>query len=319
MDTSNKTVLCCFLVADAVKDNKTKPFIALAISIFSVSFAAIFIVSLPDVHPLVISLYRLAFTIVFLLPIALIKGGILSELRCLKKRDWAMMILIGFILAAHFACWVSSLKMTSVASSTILVTAHPVLVAPVALYFFKEKLSIVNVLGIIFSLIGAIILVGGNYGFGGGLDTLEGNILAILGGAAAGLYILGGRSIRCRNISVISYALPVYSIAAVTLFFVCLTTGVNVTQITFSELQIIIVMAFVAGILGHTLYNWSLGFIRASVASVVLLLEPIGSSILAYILPWINQTPSIYTLGGGTVILFGVYLTAKNTKDPDVI
>jgi drug/metabolite transporter (DMT)-like permease len=76
---------------------------------------------------------------------------------------------------------------------------------------------------------------------------------------------------------------------------------------------IIFLMAIVAGIFGHTLYNWSLAHIRASVASVVLLGEPIGSSLLALILPWINQIPSNYTIIGGAVILLGIYLTARKS------
>ncbi|HEC75955.1 MAG TPA: hypothetical protein ENI33_01700 [Thermoplasmatales archaeon] len=59
---------------------------------------------------------------------------------------------------------------------------------------------------------------------------------------------------------------------------------------------------------GHTLYNYSLKYVDASVA---LLAEPIFSSLLAFILPWINQIPSTYTVIGGSLILIGIYLTMK--------
>jgi len=70
-------------------------------------------------------------------------------------------------------------------------------------------------------------------------------------------------------------------------------------------------LAVVSGLLGHTLYNWSLKYIRASVASISLLGEPIGSSLLAFALLWIHQIPSVYTMIGGVIILLGIYLTAK--------
>ncbi len=73
-------------------------------------------------------------------------------------------------------------------------------------------------------------------------------------------------------------------------------------------------MAIVSGIFGHTLYNWSLKHIRASVASVALLGEPLGSTILAFIFPWINQTPSYFTILGGAIILSGIYLTARQSE-----
>ena len=230
-----------------------------------------------------------------------------------------MMTIIGFVLAAHFALWITSLTKTSVASSVILVTAHPVLVAPISYYFLKERLSKINAIGITISVVGVIILVLGNYGFYTfALDTLEGNILAMLGGVAAGLYILGGRKIR-KTVSVLPYALIVYAVGTVTLFIICLLFNAPVHNLSLKDYQIILLMALVSGIFGHTLYNWSLEYIRASVASVFLLGEPIGSSLLAYAIPWINQEPSIYTIIGGGIILLGIYLTARKIKEIELL
>jgi drug/metabolite transporter (DMT)-like permease len=229
------------------------------------------------------------------------------------------MIVIGVILAAHFSFWVTSLKMTSVASSVILVTAHPMLVAPLSFYFLKEKLSWINALGIAVSLGGVGILVIGNYGFAAfGLDTLEGNIFALLGGVAAGLYILGGRTLR-KKVSTITYAFVVYAVGTITLLIICLSLSAPVYHLAINDYAIILLMAIVSGIFGHTLYNWSLGYIRASVMSVALLGEPIGASLLAYVIPWIHQEPSVYTLVGGGIILVGIYLTARTMKDSNFL
>jgi drug/metabolite transporter (DMT)-like permease len=229
------------------------------------------------------------------------------------------MIVIGVILAAHFSFWVTSLKMTSVASSVILVTAHPMLVAPLSFYFLKEKLSWVNAFGIAISLAGVVVLVIGNYGLASlSLDTLEGNILALLGGVAAGLYILGGRTLR-KKVSTVTYAFVVYAVGTIVLFIICLSLNAPVYNLAVNDYVIILLMAIVSGIFGHTLYNWSLGYIRASVMSVALLGEPIGSSLLAYVIPWIHQEPSLYTVIGGGIILVGIYLTARTMKDADFL
>ena len=288
-----------------------KPYIALFISIISVSFAAIFIVSC-DAPALSIAFYRLLFTTLLILPFVLLHKKTRGEILNLQRSTFFIMCGIGIILAAHFALWISSLELTSVASSVILVTAHPLLVGPVSHFFLKERLSAVNTTGIVLSVVGVIILVYGNYGFVSGLDTIEGNILAILGGIAAGLYILGGRKIR-KTVSIGSYALVVYSVGTIILFIICLFFNAPVINLSLRDYGIIFLMAVVAGIFGHTLYNWSLEHIRASVASVVLLGEPIGSSLLAFALPWIQQIPSDYTIIGGAVILLGIYLTARKT------
>ncbi len=222
--------------------------------------------------------------------------------------------LIGVILAVHFSFWITSLKMTSVSSSVILVTAHPILVGPISHYFLNERLSKKNISGILLSFSGVIILVYGNYGFSlGSIDSLEGNILAFLGGIAAGLYILGGRFLR-KQISVVTYAVIVYGVGTIVLFFITLFSQSPLFGLSSRDLGLIAVMALVSGIFGHTLYNWSLAHLRASVASVALLGEPIASSLFAMIIPWIQQIPSGYTVIGGIIILSGIYLTTQNKK-----
>lgn len=296
---------------------KNKPYIALFISIVSVSFAAIFITTLIDGYgtsPLSIAFYRLLFTTLLILPVVLLHKKTRDELFGLPRSTLFIMIGIGVILAAHFALWITSLEFTSVASSVLLVTAHPVFVGPISHFFFKERLSSVNTVGIIFSMIGVFILVTGNYGLGSlTIDSLEGNILAWLGGVAAGLYILGGRKMR-KTVSVVSYAFVVYATGTLVLFGICLFYSAPLYGFSLPVYEIIFLMAVVSGIFGHTLYNWSLGHVRASVASVALLGEPLGSTLLAFAIPWIYQIPSQYTLLGGAAILLGIYLTARKTS-----
>ena len=292
---------------------ENKVYFALMFSVISVSFAAIFIVSI-DSPALTIAFYRLLFTTLLIFPFLVFYKKTRDELKNLSRRNFFFMIVIGIVLAAHFALWITSLRYTSIASSVILVTAHPILVGPISHFFYNEKLSRINSVGITISLAGVVILVLGNYGLGSfTLDTLEGNILAILGGIAAGLYILGGRKIR-KSVSIATYAFIVYFFGTLTMLGICLFINSPITDIGQRNLQIIFLMAIVSGIFGHTLYNWSLRHIRASVASVALLGEPLGSTILAFIIPWLNQKPSVYTIYGGTIILVGIYLTARKTN-----
>ena len=291
-----------------------KPYVTLFISVLSVSFAAIFIVSI-SAHPLSIAFYRLLFTTLLIIPFVIFNKKTRKELLNLQYSTIIIMIGIGLVLAAHFSLWITSLKLTSVASSVILVAAHPFLVGPVSHYLFREKLSILNIIGIMLSIFGVIILVYGNYGLSSiALDSLEGNILALLGGVAAGFYILGGRKMR-KKVSVTSYVFVVYGASTIALLLICLIFNAPVYNISIQDYQIILLMAIISGIFGHTFYNWSLKYIRTSIVSVVLLGEPLASTLFAYAIPWIHQVPSEYTILGGAVILIGIYMTAsKKTK-----
>lgn len=293
-----------------------KSYIALFISIVSVSFAAILIkiCSIHDEYPLTVAFYRLLFTTLLILPFVVFYKNTREEIKKLPRKTFLIMVAIGIILAAHFSFWITSISYTSIASSVILVTAHPILVGPVSHFFFKEKLSVLNSIGIIVSVLGVIILVMGNKQLGSDtIDTFEGNILAILGGIMAGLYILGGRRIR-KTVSVASYAFIVYSISSIVLFVLCIFFNSELINISLTDFEILIVMAIIAGLFGHTLYNWTLKHIRASLASVALLGEPLGSTIWAFLIPGISQIPSKYTAFGGAIILIGICLTARKSK-----
>lgn len=295
---------------------KNKPYIALFISVASVSTAAI-LITLCEADALSKAFYRLFFTVLLILPFVILRQKTRYELKNLQSKEFIIMIGIGVILAAHFAFWITSLDYTSISSSVILVTAHPILVGPISHYFLKERLSFLNTIGISLSVFGVIILIMGNKELGlQTIDTVEGNVLAILGGIMAGLYILGGRKLR-KTVSVASYAFVVYSIAAAVLLILCLYFKTELVNISLHDFQLLLLMAIVSGLLGHTLYNWSLEHIRASLASVALLGEPLGSTLLAIAIPQINQIPSQYTILGGAIILMGIYLTAK--KKPERI
>ncbi len=291
---------------------KQTPLIALFISIIGVSFAAV-IIKTCTAQPLLISFYRLLFTTTLLLPVFLLIPRFRAQLKQITIKELVLMTIIGIILAFHFMFWISSLQFTSVASSVILVTSHPILVAPLSYIFLKEKISKTNIAGIFISLSGVFVLVYGNYSGAFDQTSLYGNILAFLGGVAAGLYILGGRYMR-RTVSVIIYALIVYAISTIVLLGFIGISQTHLFAITTQDIFLILIMAIVSGIGGHTLYNWSLAHIRASLASVALLGEPIGSAFLALLIPWINEIPTIWTLIGGGIVLTGVYLTAKEKK-----
>jgi drug/metabolite transporter (DMT)-like permease len=297
-----------------------KSSITLTISIISVSLAAILIKTVSkETSPITISFYRMLFTTLLIFLIVLLKKKYQQQILLLTKKQILVMSIIGVVLAIHFVLWITSLDLTSVASSVLLVTAHPILVGPISHYFLKEKLSFINSIGIIISFCGIIILVYGNSGLiNSSIDTVEGNILAFLGGIAAGLYILGGRYTR-NKIAVIPYVFVVYSVATIVLFFFSLIFESTLINVPIRDLEIILLMAGISGILGHTLYNWSLEHIKASVASVALLGEPIGSAFFAAVLPWIHEIPTRYTLFGGCIILTGIYLTAMNKQKKDKI
>jgi drug/metabolite transporter (DMT)-like permease len=63
---------------------------------------------------------------------------------------------------------------------------------------------------------------------------------------------------------------------------------------------------------GHTIYNWSLRFVSPTVVSVTLLGEPVGSSILAFLI--LSEYPGMGAILGGPVVLLGIFLVARFSR-----
>jgi len=284
---------------------------AILVAVVAVSFSAIFI-KWSDSHPFVIAFYRMGITCLMLFPLVMLEYR--KELKSIDRKDLLTMVGIGVVLSVHFATWITSLTQTSVASSVILVTSHPLFVAIVSYYLFKEGLRKIGYIGILIAFSGIIVLSFGDYSKGG--QNLSGDMLALAGAFAAGIYILGGRKLR-KTVSLVPYVFIVYSICTLFLLSFCLMASAQLHPLPPREYQLFLLMAIIPTIFGHTLYNWALKYVKAQVVSVSLLGEPIGASILAYILLE-NEVPTIFTFIGGALILSGIYITYSSRNEKKV-
>ena len=66
-------------------------------------------------------------------------------------------------------------------------------------------------------------------------------------------------------------------------------------------------LTLVPTMIGHSLYNWSLGYLPAHKVGMTIFAEPLGASILAYFI--FNEVPPWTTYLGGVLVLLGIYLS----------
>ena len=284
-----------------------KPYGVLAISVVSLSFSAIF-VRFGESDPIVIAAYRTLFATLMILPLLYVERGSLS----VKIRDVGIMLGIGVILAIHLGLWITSVTLTSVANSVILVQIHPIFVGVLGCIILREKQSSRSVLGIGLGFLGILVMTG--------LPSASlpqerlGDIMALLAGVALGAYLLLGKRLR-QGVSISTYAFTVYSVATIVLFSTAIFQGKDLIPgpDLGREITILIIYGFSAGIMGHTLYNWALKYVPATMVSVSLLGEPVLATFLAYLV--FGESISFLTLVGGIMIIVGIYL-AKQTFIP---
>ena len=268
------------------------------------------IIRFSEAPALVISAYRMLFTsLMLLIPVMMYNK---SEFKNITRKEYKLCMLSGIFLAFHFASWISSLKMTTVANSTILVSCSPIFVALANYLKFKEKLSRKMVLGISMSLVGTIIIALGSSGETSG-NSMLGNILAFLGAIFVAGYLVIGGFVR-KKLSAGVYVFIVYSASTVVLFIMCIAAGIPLYPYAPKEFMLFIALAFFCSILGHTVYNYMVKYVSSTLISVSTLSEPIFASILAVLI--FKEFPSLYTLSGGIIIITGIfyYLVTQNRE-----
>ena len=283
------------------------PNLAILVSIAAVSTASI-LIRLSEAAPLTLATYRMVLSTLMLAPFYVKSGGV-RRFREMDGGRRLSLMGVGVVLAVHFASWITSLSLTSVASSVIFVHIDPIFVAVVSHFLLGEKVRPRTVLGIAVAFAGATMIAWGDLGSGGG--SLYGDALALLGGVMLGVYILGGRYLR-QSLDLVSYVTPVYATAAVVLLASSLALGAPLGGYPLGEYLIFLALALVPMIFGHTVYNWALRYVSAPIVSISLLGEPVGASILAYL--FLGESPGGWVVAGGVVTLLGILVSAYRAE-----
>ena len=297
------------------------PILVILLGILAVSTASIFIRYAQAYAPsLTIAAYRLTISALVLTPLAIKTRR--AELSALSSRDIFMGACSGIFLALHFATWITSLEYTSVASSVVFVTTTPLWVALLAPFTLKEPLTRLVLMGMALALGGGIVvglsdsctLAGGAIACPEMADFIQGkaffgDLLALFGAWMAAAYVLIGRSLRSK-LSLISYIFLVYGVAAIVLLVIMISTRQNPWGYPPIAYLWFTLLALVPQLLGHSSFNWALGYLSAAYVSIALLGEPIGSTILAFFL--LGEKPAVLKVFGAILILLGIYLASRS-------
>jgi drug/metabolite transporter (DMT)-like permease len=278
-------------------------YLYLPVGIIAISTASIFI-KLCDAPALIIATYRMTLASLMLMPFACYK----KTWRGWKRNELGWLFFSGLFLSLHFAFWIASLKYTSVASSVVLVTTHPIFVGVGGWLFLKERLGSDLIFGIALSVLGSGLVSYGDMSLS--KEAWMGDGFALLGAMAASGYLLVGRKMR-KDQDLLSYILPVYSTAGLILILFALIFQKSFGGYSSSTYLYLFLLALIPQLIGHTTFNWALKYLPASVVAVAILGEPIGSTMLAYFI--LSEGLTLWKIVGGISIFCGILIVLKKT------
>lgn len=295
------------------------------VGIASISTAAVLIKLCDDAPPGVIAAGRLGVAALILLVIMLAMRG--RNIIRMPAGRWPAVILAGLLLGTHFFFWITSLKHTSVMSSVVIATTNPIFVGIASFFLFKEPMRRALVVGIVLASLGGGIIAFSDRGAPASTANerpltvppenndshLYGDLMALLGAIMASCYYLVGRKVR-GEIDLLSYILPVYAIAALVPAIAALPGRPDIASYRISTYIYILLLAVVPQLIGHGAINWCLRYVSATTVAIFILGEPIGASILAYVIQGEAIKP-MQAVGGG-LILLGVAVATLGERRP---
>lgn len=241
--------------------------LALLVGVVAISWGGP-LVRFTSAPALTVAAWRMFLSALFFLPLG-VRGW--------RGRNFPFAILAGFFLAAHFASWIQSLRLTSVASSVVLVNTNPLFVG-LASGLLGERPKPTFWLGVTLGLVGTALISFGDFSVSP--KALLGDLLAVLGALAASAYLLLGRRAR-KEMALLPYVSLAYFFAAIFLVPAALAASPLPPQTDWPWLALI---ALVPQVLGHTTLNWALGKFPAFAVAVAILGEPVGASLWAFLL-----------------------------------
>jgi drug/metabolite transporter (DMT)-like permease len=270
---------------------------ALVVAVLAVSSSAP-LIAYAAAPALAVAFWRNALATLALTPIT--AGPRRTELRNAGRHDLGFCVLAGVALAAHFATWMPSVQLGSVATATALVATQPVWQGLIAMWQGRRPPA-ATWAGIAFAVAGAVWATGADVRVSGRAVLADG--LALLGGLFAAVYTALGERARTR-LSTTTYTWICYGVCAVILLVVCLAVGAELFRYAASTWAAIVALAAGAQLLGHSMFNYALHRTSATTVSVLILLETPGAALLAWL--WLGQAPRAAALPGIALLLTGV-------------
>jgi drug/metabolite transporter (DMT)-like permease len=188
----------------------------------------------------------------------------------------------------------------------VLVAMNPLFVGLASHLFLNERLSRSMAAGLAVAVAGSAIIGLGDLGEGG--HRLVGDLMALVGALAGAGYFLIGRRLRAR-LSLIGYVFPVYAAAALILMTMAGLSSTPLSGYPGIAWLWLLLLALVPQIVGHSSLNWALRHLTATYVTLAVLAEPVGSTLLAWVV--LGEPPTWATMVGGALILVGIVIARQ--------
>jgi drug/metabolite transporter (DMT)-like permease len=210
------------------------------------------------------------------------------------RRDLALFVLCGLILAVHWTMFFRSVQVSSVAVGLLAYSSFPVFTAFLEPWLARERWDPASLLYALACVLGVTLIVPS-------FDLSDAVLRGVLWGLGAGLTFsvlsILDRSLALRHSS-LKVAFSQDALAGMILIPAVLRTGLPASG---REWALIAVLGVLCTAVAHALYIKGMARLGVRTASILSSLEPVYGILLALI--FLKESPSLRTVSGGAVVL----------------
>lgn len=277
-----------------------KTYLVLFAGVFALSTSAIF-VRLAEAPSSTVAFYRLLIAALALSPALLLGRAHRREVARIGGAQWRLIVLAGALLALHYVLWFESLRLTSVASSTVIVCLQPVFSLAFDRFVSKREVPASSVVGCAIALVGCAVIGAGDYRLS--VESFFGDVLAFVAAGVIALYFFVGERAR-RDTSALAYSTLGYFVSALVLLAFIVLRGDPLAGFPEGTWLAFLGIALISTIGGQFVFNLLLKRLPASAVTMGILGEPVGTCILAWIV--LGEGMTLQQLAGMALIMAGM-------------
>jgi drug/metabolite transporter (DMT)-like permease len=245
-----------------------------------------------------IAFYRFIITTVALIPFAINKNFLWPD-----KKDLLKFFVLAFLtVPCTFLLQFAGFALTSGTSASLMIGMTPVMFAIVSFLFLKEKLSMLTLIGILISIIGIYVVIGGSVSN----NNWGGDGLIILSLISLSVSVVFSQQLMAKYSPLV---LTVYTIWFGTILLIPASLflyGVPPTNLPSSTWILLLIQGIVCTCFASLLWNYGLKKISITKTGIYANIEPIAGIFFSGIL--LHEVINLQVIAGGFLVILAAFI-----------
>ena len=234
-----------------------------------------------------------------------------EKLMRVSKKNLLLCFISGAFLFGHYFTWYSAVKVTNIASASVLASFHPLIVIFITVFIYRSKVSWKSIAAIIVALCGGVFIICSDLSALSG-GRLSGNLLAFAAGLCMGVYFAIGGKVR-KEVDGVVYVLLVFFSCWICFSLSNIIPGTSVVGYPMMDYVYIICLAFICQIGSHAVWNLCMGHVSSLYVSTWETADPVFATLLAVVM--VRQIPSTTEIIGCAIVVIALLMYNKFERD----